>query len=97
MKKHRYFEIWKWNQSEQAHTIFKYQRNLVNRRIKTPQNEFCKQFFNELPTSKEQWSFIKKRIGKERKCPVIDKPVDGEREKENGIDSANCLNRSFKN
>ena len=58
------FNIWKKNPSEQAHTIFKYQRNLVNMRLKTAQNEFCKQFFKELPTSEEQWSFIKKRIGK---------------------------------
>ena len=39
--------------SGQEHTIFKYQRNLVNRRLKTAQKEFCKQFFKELPTSKE--------------------------------------------
>ena len=94
-KKHRLFNIWKNNPSEQAHTIFKYQRNLVNRRLKTAQNEFCKQFSKELPTSKEQWSFIKKRIGKERECLVIDKLVDGETEVENELDIANCLNRSF--
>ena len=64
-------------------------------RLKTAQNEFCKQFFKVLPTSKEQWSFIKKRIGKERECLVIDKLVDGEREVENELDIANCLNRSF--
>ena len=94
-KKHRLFNIWKDNPSEHAHTIFKYQRNLLNRRLKTAQNEFCKQFFKELPTSKEQWIFIKKRIGKERECLVIDKLVDGETEVENEIDIANCLNRSF--
>ena len=64
-KKHRLFNIWKKNPSEQAHTIFKYQRSLVNRRLKTAQNEFCKQFFKELP-SKEHCSFTKKGIGKER-------------------------------
>ena len=63
-KKHRLFNIWKNNPSEQAYTIFKYQRNLVNRRLKTAQNKFCKQFFKELPTSKEQWSFIKKALAK---------------------------------
>ena len=94
-QKHTLFNIWKKNPSEQAHTIFKYQRNLVNRRLKTAQNELCKQFFKELPTSKEQWSFIKKRIGKERECLVIDKLVDGETEVENELDIANCLNRSF--
>ena len=52
--KNRLFNIWKKNPSEQAHTIFKCQRNLLNRRLKTAQNEFCKQFFKELPTSKEQ-------------------------------------------
>ena len=53
-KKHRFFINWKKNPSKQAHTIFKYKRDLVNRRLKTAQNEFCKQFFKELPTSKEQ-------------------------------------------
>ena len=94
-KKHRLFNIWKKNPSEQAHTIFKYQRNLVNRQLKTAQHEFCKQFFKDLPTSKGQRSFIKKRICKERECLVIDKLVDGEREVENELDIANCLNRSF--
>ena len=63
-KKHTLFIIWKKNPSEQAHTIFKYQRNLVNRRLETAQNEFCKQFFKELPISKQQWSFIKKELAK---------------------------------
>ena len=94
-KKHRLFNIWKKKPSEQAHNIFKYQRSLVNRRLKTAQNEFCKQFFKELPTSEEQWSFIKKRIGKERECFVIDKLVDGETEVENKLDIANYLNTSF--
>ena len=80
---------------EQAHTSFKYQRNLVNRRLKAAQNEFYKQFFNELPLSKEKWIFIKKTIGEERKSLVIDKLVDGERALENELDIANCLNRSF--
>ena len=72
-KKHGLFNIRKKNPSEQAHTVFKHQRNLVNRRLKTAQKEFCKQFFKELPTSKEQWSFIRKRNGKERECLVLDK------------------------
>ena len=59
-KKHRLFNIWK----EQANTIFKYQRNFANRRLKTAQNEFCKQFFIEQPTRKEQLSFIKKELAK---------------------------------
>ena len=46
---------------------------------------------NKLPTSKAQWSFIKKQNGKERECLVIDKLVDGEREVENELDIANCL------
>ena len=53
-EKHRFFNIWKKNPSEQAHNRFKYQRNLVNRRLYGTQNEFCKHFFNELATSKEQ-------------------------------------------
>ena len=94
-KKHRLFNVCKYNPSEQAHTIFKYQRNLFNRCLKTAQNEFCRQFFKEQPTSKEQWSFIKKRIGKEWECLVIDKLVDGETEVENYFDISNCLNRCF--
>ena len=93
-KKHRLFDIWKNNPSEQVHTIFKYQRNLVNRRLKTAQNEFCKQFFKELLVKNNGVS-SKKRIGKERECLVIDQLVDGEIEVENELDIANCLNRSF--
>ena len=78
-----------------SYNIFKYQRNLVNRRLKTAQNEFCKQFFKELPTSKEQWSFVKKRIGKERECLVIDKLVDSKTDIEKERNNANCLNRIF--
>ena len=59
------------------------------------QNQFCKQFFNELPSSKGQWSFIKKKIGKEKECLVIDKLVDGEREVEHDLDISNFLIRSF--
>ena len=44
-QKHRLFNIWKKNPSEQAHTILKYQRTLVNRRLNTAQNEFCKHFY----------------------------------------------------
>ena len=40
------------NPSEQARTSPKYQRNFINKRLKTAQNEFSKQFFNELPASK---------------------------------------------
>ena len=35
------------------------------------------------------------RIGKEKECLVRDKLVDGEREVENELVIANCLNRSF--
>ena len=68
---------------------------MVNKRLKTAQNKFCEQFLNELPTSKEQWSFIKKGNGKESECLVIDKLVNGERHLENELDISNCLNRSF--
>ena len=59
-KQHRLFNIWQKNPSEQAHTIFKYQRNLVNRRFKTAQNEFCKQFFKELLSKRTMESHQKK-------------------------------------
>ena len=36
-----------------------------------------------------------KRIGKEGESLVVDKLVDGEREVENTLDIANCLNRIF--
>ena len=94
-RKNGLFNIRKKNPSEQAHNIFKYQKNLVNRRLQLAQNEVCKHFFNELPTSKKTMEFHQKRIRKERGCLVIDKLVDGEREVENELDITNCLNRSF--
>ena len=69
---------------------------MVKRRLKTAKDEFCKQFLNELPTIKEQWSFTKKKIGTEREFLVIEKLVDGETQIENEFDIAYCLNRSFK-
>ena len=93
--KHRLFNIWKKNPSEQAHTSFRYQRNLIIGCLKTAQNRFCKQFLNELSTNKEQWSIINKKIGKERECLVLDTPVDAEREVEHELGIGNCLNRSF--
>ena len=36
-------------------------------------------------------------MDKERESLVIDKLVDGEREVENELDFANCLNRNFRN
>ena len=93
-EKHILLHIWKKNPSEQAHTSFKYQRNLVTRRLKTAQNNFSKKLVKELPTSKKQRGFITKKLTK-KECLVIDKLVDGEREIENELDIVNCLNRGL--
>ena len=77
---------------------FKRLRNLVNRRLREAHNNFCFNFFQNLPTSKEQWKFIKQKTSpNERIVKVYEIRLDtGEisREPKNIV---NCLNRSFAN
>ena len=58
------FLINKWRKSPDSETYkeFKRLRNFVNRRLREAHNGFCINFLQKLPTSKEQWTFIKQKI-----------------------------------
>ena len=77
---------------------FKRLRNLVNRRLREAHNNFSINFFQKLPTSKEQWKFIKQKTRPNERIVKVDEiRLDkGEisREPKNIV---NCLNRSFAN
>ena len=74
---------------------FKRLRNLVNGRLKEAHN-FCINFFQKLPKSKEQWKFIKQKTSPNEKSVKVDeiRLDSGEisREPKNIV---NCLNRCF--
>ena len=97
-QKHFLFNKWKKNPDSQTYQEFKRLRNLVNRRLREAHNNFCINFFQNLPTSKEQWKFIKQKTCPNERIVMVD---------ENRLDSGeisrepknivNCLNKSFAN
>ena len=61
-EKHRVFNEWKKDPNQELFNSYKVLRNNVNRKIRKASNDYTKQFFENLPTSKEQWKFIKNKI-----------------------------------
>ena len=68
-EKHRCFNDYKLTQSAESFVSFKKYRSLnaesfvsVNRKLKEAQNQFLEVFFKKIETSKEKWTFIKKKI-----------------------------------
>ena len=51
---------------------FKRLRNLVNRRLREAHNNFCINFFQKLPTSKEQRKFIKQKTSPSERIVKVD-------------------------
>ena len=97
-QKHFSFNKWKKNPFSETCKEFKRLRNLVNRRLREAHNNFCIKFFQKLPTSKEQWKFIKQKSSPSERVVKVDeiRLDSGEisREPKNIV---NCLNRSFAN
>ena len=97
-QKHFLFNKWKKNPDIETYKEFKPLRNLVNRRLREAHNNFCINFFQNLPTSKEQWKFIKQKTSPNERIVKVDeiRLDSGEisREPKNIV---NCLNRSFAN
>ena len=58
-------------------------------------DDFTKQFFENLPTSKEQWKFIKNRINSNTQTEKIAKLKEGHNVKSDEKSIANCLNNYF--
>ena len=97
-QKHFLFNKWKKIPDSETYKEFKGLRNLVNRRIREAHNNFCINFFQKLPTSKEQGKFIQQKTSPGKKSAKVNEiRLDcGEisREPQNIV---NCLNRSFAN
>ena len=74
---------------------FKRLRNLANRRLREAHNNFCVNFFQNLPTSKQQWRFIKQKTSPNERIVKVD--VDSGEISREPKNIVNCLNRSFAN
>ena len=97
-QKHFLFNKWKRSPDSETYSEFKRLRNLVNRRLREAQNNFCINLFQKLPTRKEQWKFIKQKTSPSERVVKADeiRLDSGEisREPKNIV---NCLNRAFAN
>ena len=77
---------------------FKRLRNLVNRRLREGHNNFCINFFQKLPTSKEQWKFIKQKTSPSERVVKVDEiRLDSGKISREPKNNVNCLNRAFAN
>ena len=77
---------------------FKRLTNLVNRRLREAHNNFCINFFQNLPTSKERWKFIKQKTRPNERIVKVDEiRLDSCKISREPKNCVNCLNRSFAN
>ena len=60
-EKHRVFNEWKKDPNQELFISYKVLRNNVNRKLRKASDDYTKQFFENLPTSKGQWRFIKNK------------------------------------
>ena len=91
-EKHRLFIAWKKNPKPEIYNIYKSLRNLVKRKVKKAADDYTKYFFQQLPTSREQWKFIKNRINSNSQIEKIDKLREGSHFVEDDRKIANILN-----
>ena len=70
-------------------------RNSVNRKLKKAADDYTTNFFQQLPTSREQWKFIKNRINSNSQIEKIDKLREGSHFVEDDRKIANILNNCF--
>ena len=94
-EKHRYFNDYKLTQSAQSFVSFKKFRNLVNRKLKEAQNQFSEDFLKKIETSKENWKFIKKKIGKKNNSPIITEIDENGRIRKDKKSICHAFNRVF--
>ena len=94
-EKHRLFNAWKKNPKSEIYNIYKSLRNSVNRKLKKAADDYTKNFFQQLPTSREQWKFIKNRINSNSQIEKIDKLREDSHFVEDDREIANVLNNCF--
>ena len=94
-EKHRLFNAWKKNPKSEIYNIYKSLRNSVNRKLKKAADDYTKNFFQQLPTSREQWNFVKNRINSNSQIEKIDKLREDSHFVEDDRELANVLNNCF--
>ena len=70
----KYFLFNKWTKFPDSETYreFKRLKNLVYRRLREAHNNFCINFIQKLPTTKEQWKFIKQKTSPSESIVKVD-------------------------
>ena len=94
-EKYRLFNAWKKNPKSEIYNIYKSLRNSVNKKLKKAAGDYTKNFFQQLPTSREQWNFIKNRINSNSQIEKIDKLREDSHFVEDDREIANVLNKCF--
>ena len=61
-EKHQTFNRWKESQSIECYNNYKKVRNKVNRELKSAADSYAQSIFEDLPDSKQKWTFIKNRL-----------------------------------
>ena len=94
-EKHRVFNEWKKDPNQELFNSYKVHRKNVNRILRKASDDYTKQFFENLPTSKEQWNFIKHKIYSNKHTEKIPKLKKGHNVISDEKSIANCLNKCF--
>ena len=76
-EKHRVFNEWKKDPNQELFNSYNVLRNNVNRKLRKASDDYTKHFFDNLPTSKEQWKFIKNKINSNKQTEEITKLKEG--------------------
>ena len=61
-QKHHVFNEWKKDPNQELFNSYKVLRNNVNKNLCKASDDYTKQFFENLPTSKEQWNLSKTKL-----------------------------------
>ena len=94
-EKHRVFNEWKKRPNQELFNSYKVLRNNVNRKLRKTSDDYIKLFFENLPTSKEQWKFIKNKIIANKQTEKIAKLKEVRNVISDEKSIANCLNNCF--
>ena len=83
------------NPNQELFNRYKVLRNNVTRKLRKASDDYTKQFYENLPTSKEQWKFIKNKINSNKQTENIAKLKGGHNVISDEKSVANCLNNCF--
>ena len=81
--------------NQELFNSYKVIRNNVNKRLRKSSDDYTKHFFENLPTSEEQWKFIKNKINSNKPTEKIPKLKECHTVISDEKSIANCLNNCF--